>query len=781
MFTRTRCILPVACLQICFLVCLSNGMSDQDIRRLREEVRGMFYHAYDGYMRHAYPYDELRPLSCDGHDTWGSYSLTLIDALDTLAVMGNKTEFQRVVGLILERTNFDVNINVSVFETNIRILGGLLSGHLMSRRMGSKVEEGWPCSGPLLRMAKDVADRLLPAFDTPTGMPYGTVNLREGVPDGETPITCTAGVGTYIVEFGTLSRLTGDPVYEEVALRALHALWNHRSAINLVGNHIDVLTGRWTAQDSGIGAGIDSYFEYMVKAAGLLQRPELMAIFKQAWAAIEKHLRHEDWYLWATMTKGYVTMAVFQSLEAYWPGVLTLVGDVNTAQRIVYNYHQVWKQFGFTPEFYNIPQSEAPNNREGYPLRPELVESLMYLFQATKDHNLLEMAADIVVSIQHSAKTECGYATVKNVNDHTIENRMESFFLAETTKYLYLIFDHDNWIHNTGRSGHAVTVNGRHCVVEAGGYVFNSEAHPVDPGALACCSMRDDDWSLSLADQVALILDPMAPWKGHLGHRLKEEKEDCNSDGKLSYQEASQEVEESELEEAPRTTQLGEGSVVILHGNGKILAATEVPKETKSEGEKPLPIPSASRTPQPQGQGMDESPSVIIDYANKYIEKLKEASEGKPVTSGLGSSSTADGETEVKERHTTHREILVDDDSGSSGIMKKDSVGPRFSSLSEAAERGGNTSGMEAASISPSVSSSKYSTSPGSPRIIPKTPKTPIPPIKKEFVLADLKERLVIDLSSYRNFTKTASYSLLSCPHPPFTRMLNFKGQMFYP
>lgn len=82
------------------------------------------------------------------------------------------------------------------------------------------------------------------------------------------------------------------------------------------------------------GAGIDSYFEYLVKAAGLLQRPELMAIFKQAWAAIEKHLRHEDWYLWATMTKGYVTMAVFQSLEAYWPGVLTLVGALAT----VYQY-----------------------------------------------------------------------------------------------------------------------------------------------------------------------------------------------------------------------------------------------------------------------------------------------------------------------------------------------------------------------------------------------------------------------------------------------------------
>lgn len=89
-----------------------------------------------------------------------------------------------------------------------------------------------------------------------------------------------------------------------------------------IHSHIVLINSPWCL----LGAGIDSYFEYLVKAAGLLQRPELMAIFKQAWAAIEKHLRHEDWYLWATMTKGYVTMAVFQSLEAYWPGVLTLVG-----------------------------------------------------------------------------------------------------------------------------------------------------------------------------------------------------------------------------------------------------------------------------------------------------------------------------------------------------------------------------------------------------------------------------------------------------------------------
>lgn len=107
----------------------------KDLFYFREEVRQMFSHAYDSYLKYAFPYDELRPLSCDGVDTWGSYSLTLIDALDTLAVMGNFTEFRRVVDILIKNADFvKNNINVSVFETNIRIIGGLLSAHLLSHR-----------------------------------------------------------------------------------------------------------------------------------------------------------------------------------------------------------------------------------------------------------------------------------------------------------------------------------------------------------------------------------------------------------------------------------------------------------------------------------------------------------------------------------------------------------------------------------------------------------------------------------------------------------------------
>ena len=87
--------------------------SREELVRWREEVREMFQHSYNSYLDHAYPYDEPRPLSCDGVDTWGSYSLTLIDALDTLAVIGNYSEFNRVYSLLAQRTNFDVNINVS--------------------------------------------------------------------------------------------------------------------------------------------------------------------------------------------------------------------------------------------------------------------------------------------------------------------------------------------------------------------------------------------------------------------------------------------------------------------------------------------------------------------------------------------------------------------------------------------------------------------------------------------------------------------------------------------
>ena len=90
----------------------------------------------------------------------------------------------------------------------------------------------------------------------------------------------TASVGTYIVEFGTISRLTGDKRFEAAARRAIESLYERRSDIGLLGNHIDTKTGRWTATDSGIGAGVDSFFEYLVKGYVLLNEPSLHTMWK---------------------------------------------------------------------------------------------------------------------------------------------------------------------------------------------------------------------------------------------------------------------------------------------------------------------------------------------------------------------------------------------------------------------------------------------------------------------------------------------------------------------
>lgn len=106
----------------------------------------------------------------------------------------------------------------------------------------------------------------------------------------------------------------------------------------------------------------------------------------------------------------------------------------------------------------------------------------MVLYRATGDPFLLEVGEDALRSLQYSARTECGYATIKNVKDHRKEDRMESFFLAETLKYLYLLFDPDNFLHNDGREGTVIHTPNGECIIESGGYIFNTEAHPMDPG-----------------------------------------------------------------------------------------------------------------------------------------------------------------------------------------------------------------------------------------------------------------------------------------------------------
>ena len=171
-------------------------------RQLREETRVAFFHAYDSYLTHAYPADELKPLSCEPRshrnktrgtldDALGGYSLTLIDSLDTLLVMREFQRFNEALQLLQQDLSFDRDVTVSVFEANIRVLGGLLSAHQLSLALGRQSNLTYD-GHFLLDKAVDLGNRLLPAFETSTGIPYHVVHLQRGVLVGVSKKTCPA-------------------------------------------------------------------------------------------------------------------------------------------------------------------------------------------------------------------------------------------------------------------------------------------------------------------------------------------------------------------------------------------------------------------------------------------------------------------------------------------------------------------------------------------------------------------------------------------------------------
>lgn len=400
----------------------------------------MFYHAFDGYMEHAFPLDELRPLSCEGEDTLGGYALTLIDSLDTLALLGDREHFTSSVEWIGKNLRFDINKTVSVFETTIRVLGGLLSAHLIASdyATGMRIPS---YDNQLLALAEDLAQRILPAFDTPTGIPFGSVNLLHGVDEHESKITSTAGGGTLTLEFGVLSQLTNNPIYEQVTKNAVRGLWARRSRLNLVGAHINVFTGEWTQKDAGIGTSIDSFYEYLLKAYMLFGDEEYLFIFQEAYTAAMHYLYNDPWYVEVNMDSAAIVWPLFNSLQAFWPGLQVLAGDIEPAIRTHAAFFSVWRRYGFTPEGFNLATLSVQHGQKSYPLRPELIESTYWLYKATRDPRYLDAGRDMVASLQYGARCPCGYCHISDVEFHKKEDHMESFFLAETVKYLWLLFD----------------------------------------------------------------------------------------------------------------------------------------------------------------------------------------------------------------------------------------------------------------------------------------------------------------------------------------------------
>uniref|UniRef100_A0A9J8AKM9 alpha-1,2-Mannosidase n=1 Tax=Cyprinus carpio carpio TaxID=630221 RepID=A0A9J8AKM9_CYPCA len=434
---------------------LSEAMSRDEKNKLRNQVLEMFDHAYQNYMDHAYPADELMPLTCRGRvrglepsrgdvdDALGKFSLTLIDTLDTLALLNKTAEFEKAVRRVVTDVRLDNDIVVSVFETNIRVLGGLLGGHSMAVMLKESGRMLW-YQDELLHMAKDLGLRLLPAFNTSSGLPYPRVNLRFGVRGPETRTgtetdTCTACAGTIILEFAALSRFTGDPTFEAHARRALDFLWEKRQRnSNLVGTTINIHSGEWVRRDSGVGAGIDSYYEYLLKAYILLGDDQFLQRFNTHYASIMKYISQPPLLLDVHIHKPLLPARTWMdSLLAFFPGLQVLKGDIRPAIETHEMLYQVTKKHNFLPEAFT---TDFRVHWAQHPLRPEFAESTYFLYKATRDPYYLEVGRTILENLNRFARVPCGFAAMKDVRTGSHEDRMDSFFLAEMFKYLFLLF-----------------------------------------------------------------------------------------------------------------------------------------------------------------------------------------------------------------------------------------------------------------------------------------------------------------------------------------------------
>lgn len=435
------------CLGIGMLACSDDGGADAEPEDMAATVKAETLRAWEGYKQYAWGMDEFKPLSKTGSNWYDlPLSISPIDAYSTLRVMGLDEE-AREVERYVETLQFDKDISVSVFETNIRVLGGLLSMYQYTN------------NPKILAKARDVGDRLLPAFNSETGVPYSSINLKTGQVggDGASP----AGAGTYTLEFGLLSYYTQDPIYYKKAKQAMKVLFDRRSEIDLIGSFIHVNSGDWLSGTSHISAGSDSYYEYLIKTWLLFKDPEMKAMWDVIAKAVVKHnpetLEGRVWYGPVDMHTGARAGSSVTLYDAFFPATLAVGGYVTEAATLQDTWDWLWNKYGLEPLAYNYKSNAIEDYT--YDLNPEIVESAYYLYHFTKDARYKAMAAKYFSDVKQYCRTDVAYTKVDNVVTKKQGDALATFFFAETMKYFYLVFSED--------AG----------TFDFDDYVFNTEAH----------------------------------------------------------------------------------------------------------------------------------------------------------------------------------------------------------------------------------------------------------------------------------------------------------------
>lgn len=400
-----------------------------------DDVRAELRHAWRSYKKFAWGHDQLLPVS-GGHseffDDAHPVGLSIVEALGTLYFMGLDDELADGVRWVRDNLDFSaVNADVQVFETNIRMVGGLLSGYL--------------CTGEraLLRNARKIADILLPCFThSPTGMPYRRVNPSTGEITGN--VNVLAEIGTIIAEFGTLSRLVGDARYYDAAKKAQRAVFDRRSDLDLVGTEINIETGAWTDSSSRVDPPVDSFFEYLWDGWDLFRDRDIKHWYDTLTAGV---LRHEEerfggelWFHRADMATGASLGRETSELTSYYAGLLGQSGHLREGEA----YHSAWasvlKTYALLPEGYDYGTGKATD--PGNQLRPEYVDAAFNLWLLTGKELYRERAYDYYLRQKRASRVPNGWTIVTDVTTSPakVGDLTSGYWWAEQMKYWYLMF-----------------------------------------------------------------------------------------------------------------------------------------------------------------------------------------------------------------------------------------------------------------------------------------------------------------------------------------------------
>ncbi|KAI0553087.1 glycoside hydrolase family 47 protein [Xylaria curta] len=481
-------------------------------------VKEAFQRSWNGYYQYAFPNDSLKPISktyVNDRNGWGA---SAVDAISTALVMENDAVIKQIVDHI-KTVNFNRTVTggegVSLFETTIRYLGGMVSAYdFLTGPFKGKVDDA--STKAILDQAVNLANQLSIAFNTPSGVPNN--NLVFNGPNG--PVTTNdatngiATIGTLILEWTRLSDLTGNATYAKLARTGEEYLLNVKNPAvgepypGLIGTDVNLKDGTFADSRGGWNGGTDSFYEYLIKM--YIYDTARFGELKDRWVkAIDSSIKYlashpttrpELTFLAAYNGAGPANLSFVSSHLACFDGGNIILGGltlnnqqyVNFGLDLVAGCHDTYINTvtGIGPESFQWQDSKlgnvsnngaAPSDQSAfykkagywisssaYILRPEVIESYYYAYRATGDTKYQDWAWDAFLNINKTCSAGVGFSAVTNVNapnGGSFYDSQESFWFAEVLKYSYLI--------QAGEAPYQVNADHNNQ------WVFNTEAHPV--------------------------------------------------------------------------------------------------------------------------------------------------------------------------------------------------------------------------------------------------------------------------------------------------------------